>query len=172
MGGELERLTFGATVSRVDATAEVEAVREVDGRVAGVLLSERQRTRPLEPRRLVLLVGKVPVAHRAAPLAALGSILDGLGDRRLGQRLAPRERQAGEALLRKEEVLACIVPMPAAKVGAALAEALFEHCNARLAYFKAPGWVLFLDRLPTTGTQKAQKSRIFATGEDPRCPAP
>jgi crotonobetaine/carnitine-CoA ligase len=70
--------------------------------------------------------------------------------------------------LREEEVLACIVPMPGAAAGPALAEALFEHCNARLAYFKAPGWVLFLDRLPTTGTQKVQKTQIFASGEDPR----
>ena len=51
---------------------------------------------------------------------------------------------------------------------AALAEALFEQCNARLAYFKAPGWVLFLDKLPTTGTQKVQKTQIFQPGEDPR----
>jgi crotonobetaine/carnitine-CoA ligase len=70
--------------------------------------------------------------------------------------------------LREEEVLACVVPMPGATAGPALAEALFEHCNARLAYFKAPGWLLFLDRLPTTGTQKVQKTQIFAPGEDPR----
>ena len=70
--------------------------------------------------------------------------------------------------LREEEVLACVVPMPGATAGPELAEALFEHCNARLAYFKAPGWVLFLDRLPTTGTQKVQKTQIFAAGEDPR----
>jgi acyl-CoA synthetase (AMP-forming)/AMP-acid ligase II len=70
--------------------------------------------------------------------------------------------------LREEEVLACVVPMPDAVAGLELAEALFEHCNARLAYFKAPGWVLFLDRLPTTGTQKVQKTQIFASGDDPR----
>jgi crotonobetaine/carnitine-CoA ligase len=70
--------------------------------------------------------------------------------------------------LREEEVLACVVPMPGVTAGAALAEALFEHCNARLAYFKAPAWVLFLDRLPTTGTQKVQKTQILAAGEDPR----
>jgi crotonobetaine/carnitine-CoA ligase len=70
--------------------------------------------------------------------------------------------------LREEEVLACVVPMPGAAAGRALAEALFEHCNGRLAYFKAPGWVLFLERLPTTGTQKVQKTRILAPGEDPR----
>jgi crotonobetaine/carnitine-CoA ligase len=70
--------------------------------------------------------------------------------------------------LREEEVLACIVPMPGIEGDAALAQALFEQCNSRLAYFKAPGWVLFLDELPTTGTQKVQKTQIFASGEDPR----
>jgi crotonobetaine/carnitine-CoA ligase len=70
--------------------------------------------------------------------------------------------------VREEEVLACVVPMPGVAAGPALAEALFEHCNARLAYYKTPGWVLFLDRLPTTGTQKVQKTQIFPAGEDPR----
>ena len=70
--------------------------------------------------------------------------------------------------LREEEVLACIVPMAGIEADAALAETLFEQCNARLAYFKAPGWVLFLDKLPTTGTQKVQKTQIFKPGEDPR----
>ena len=47
-------------------------------------------------------------------------------------------------------------------------EALVEWCRARLAYFKAPGWVLFVPALPTTGTQKVQKTQIFPRGEDPR----
>jgi crotonobetaine/carnitine-CoA ligase len=38
----------------------------------------------------------------------------------------------------------------------------------RLAYFKAPGWILFAPSLPTTGTQKVQKAQIFPRGEDPR----
>ena len=49
-----------------------------------------------------------------------------------------------------------------------LAEELFEWCRTRLAYFKAPGWVLFVPSLPTTGTQKVQKSQIFPRGADPR----
>jgi hypothetical protein len=28
--------------------------------------------------------------------------------------------------------------------------------------------VLFVDRLPTTGTQKVQKAQIFPKGQDPR----
>ncbi|HZP36728.1 MAG TPA: AMP-binding protein [Methylomirabilota bacterium] len=70
--------------------------------------------------------------------------------------------------IREEEVMACVVPMAGVEPGQALAERLADHCLERLAYFKAPGWVLFLDALPTTGTQKVQKTQIFPRGEDPR----
>lgn len=70
--------------------------------------------------------------------------------------------------MRDEEVMACIVPMPGAGRDAAAAEALFDWCFERLAYYKAPGWLLFVDSLPTTGTQKVQKAQIFAPDEDPR----
>ena len=70
--------------------------------------------------------------------------------------------------IREEEVMACVVPMPGARGAARLAGELVDWCLGRLAYFKAPGWVLFVDRLPTTGTQKVQKAQIFPKGEDPR----
>ena len=70
--------------------------------------------------------------------------------------------------VREEEVMACVVTMPSFRGDRALAEALQAWCLERLAYFKAPGWVLFLDRLPTTGTQKVQKAQIFPRGDDPR----
>jgi crotonobetaine/carnitine-CoA ligase len=70
--------------------------------------------------------------------------------------------------LREEEVMACVVPMPGHAGDLALAEALAAWCAERLAYYKAPGWVVFLDALPTTGTQKVQKTAIFPRGEDPR----
>jgi len=70
--------------------------------------------------------------------------------------------------IREEEVLACVVPMPGVVPGRGLAERLADHCLERLAYFNAPGWVLFVERLPTTGTQKVQKAQIFPRGEDPR----
>lgn len=70
--------------------------------------------------------------------------------------------------VREEEVMACIVPMPGRAGDAGLADALFDWCNQRLAYFKAPGWLLFVDTLPTTGTQKVQKTQIFKPDEDPR----
>lgn len=70
--------------------------------------------------------------------------------------------------LREEEVMACIVAMPGQSADAALADALFDWCNQRLAYFKTPGWLLFVESLPTTGTQKVQKTQIFKPDEDPR----
>jgi crotonobetaine/carnitine-CoA ligase len=70
--------------------------------------------------------------------------------------------------IREEEVMACVVPMPGVSPDAALAERLADFCLERLAYFKAPGWVLFVESLPTTGTQKVQKTQIFPRGEDPR----
>jgi crotonobetaine/carnitine-CoA ligase len=70
--------------------------------------------------------------------------------------------------IREEEVMACVVAMPGSKADARLAGELADWCLGRLAYFKAPGWVLFVERLPTTGTQKVQKTQIFPPGEDPR----
>jgi acyl-CoA synthetase (AMP-forming)/AMP-acid ligase II len=70
--------------------------------------------------------------------------------------------------VREEEVMACVVPMAGTPGDRGLAEALQAWCLERLAYFKAPGWILFVERLPTTGTQKVQKTQIFPRGEDPR----
>jgi acyl-CoA synthetase (AMP-forming)/AMP-acid ligase II len=103
--------------------------------------------------------------------------------RRAGENIAAAEveatLQAHEAVaqvavlaapdeIREEEVLACVVPMAGVTADRALAEQLFDWCRQRLAYFKAPGWVLFVPSLPTTGTQKVQKTQIFPKGEDPR----
>lgn len=69
--------------------------------------------------------------------------------------------------VREEEVLACVVlAQPQNDPGAA--RVLFDFCNERLAYYKAPGWIWFTDKLPTTGTQKIQKHEIFPGGTDPR----
>jgi acyl-CoA synthetase (AMP-forming)/AMP-acid ligase II len=69
--------------------------------------------------------------------------------------------------LREEEVFAAIVLASGTPVRAT-AESLFRHCYERLAYYKAPGWILFTDGLPTTGTQKIQKHRLFEPGTDAR----
>ncbi len=87
--------------------------------------------------------------------------------------LQPRDDVSAVAVLavddplRDEEVMACVVPQGAAP-GPELAEALFEHCFERLAYYKAPGWIVFLEDIPVTGTQKIQKHMIFPAGDDPR----
>jgi acyl-CoA synthetase (AMP-forming)/AMP-acid ligase II len=70
--------------------------------------------------------------------------------------------------LREEEVMACVVPMAGVTRDRATAEGLVDWCLDRLAYFKAPGFILFVDALPTTGTQKVQKARLFPPGTDPR----
>ncbi|HEX9818942.1 MAG TPA: AMP-binding protein [Methylomirabilota bacterium] len=70
--------------------------------------------------------------------------------------------------VREEEVMACVVPTAGVAADLALAHGLVDWCLDRLAYFKAPGWVLFVPSLPTTGTQKVQKAQIFPRDEDPR----
>ena len=37
-----------------------------------------------------------------------------------------------------------------------------------MAYYKAPGWIMLTDSIPTTATQKIQKHQIFAPDVDPR----
>ena len=70
--------------------------------------------------------------------------------------------------IREEEVMACIVLADGVPATAETARSLFDHAFARLAYFKPPGWVRFMDALPVTGTQKVVKHKIFTEGEDPR----
>ncbi len=69
--------------------------------------------------------------------------------------------------VREEEVLACVVTR-SGRPGREMADAIFRHCNERLAYYKAPGWIWFADTLPTTGTQKIQKHVMFPDHSDPR----
>jgi len=70
--------------------------------------------------------------------------------------------------MREEEVYACIVAMPGVATGEDLANTLMDWCLENMAYFKAPGYLIFMDNLPTTGTQKIQKQQIFAGDIDPR----
>lgn len=69
--------------------------------------------------------------------------------------------------MRDEEVFAAIVPNGNDR-SAEKARQLFDYAYERLAYYKAPGWVYFLDELPVTGTQKIQKHMIFGEDQDPR----
>lgn len=75
--------------------------------------------------------------------------------------------------LREEEVMACIVARNPEDVvdpahREALARELFDWCFERMAYFKAPGWILFVDSLPMGTSAKVQKIHIFPQGTDPR----
>ena len=69
--------------------------------------------------------------------------------------------------LRDEEVMACVVTQAGTPPSRELAEALFQHCYANLAYYKAPGWLVFRDTLPVTSTTKIQKTLIFGPDEEP-----
>jgi crotonobetaine/carnitine-CoA ligase len=70
--------------------------------------------------------------------------------------------------IREEEVFACIVLNPDYKPVRETAEAIIAWSQTQMSYFKVPGWLLFMERLPLTSTQKMQKARIFSPGEDPR----
>src|SRR5687768_8762897 len=69
--------------------------------------------------------------------------------------------------VRDEEVLACVVAKPGARVGIETATSIQDWCLERLAYFKAPGHVAFIDELPVTSTNKVQKARLADYPLDP-----
>ena len=70
--------------------------------------------------------------------------------------------------LRDEEVMACVVPAAGVARSEATARRIVAWCLEHLAYYKAPGDVLFLDTLPTTATNKVRKTSIQEMGGDPR----
>ena len=63
--------------------------------------------------------------------------------------------------VRGEEVAALIVPRDA-EAGPQLAEEIVRYCLTRLAYYKAPGYVAFVDRIPLTSTEKIQRGALRA----------
>jgi acyl-CoA synthetase (AMP-forming)/AMP-acid ligase II len=62
--------------------------------------------------------------------------------------------------LRDEEVMACIVLQQKQLASRETAISIQDWCLGRLAYFKAPGHVVFVDTLPTTATNKVQKAKL------------
>jgi acyl-coenzyme A synthetase/AMP-(fatty) acid ligase len=64
--------------------------------------------------------------------------------------------------VRGDEVLACIVPRepvsPAEQE--AIARSIVDHALSRLAYYKAPGYVAFVESLPLTVSQKIQRGQL------------
>ena len=64
--------------------------------------------------------------------------------------------------LRGDEVLACVIardPVPAGQ-RAAIARSIVDHALGQLAYYKAPGYVAFVDELPLTPSQKIQRGEL------------
>jgi acyl-CoA synthetase (AMP-forming)/AMP-acid ligase II len=70
--------------------------------------------------------------------------------------------------LHNEEVMACIVVMPGVQKTMEVALSMMERARGRLADYKLPGWLTFVDEIPVTGTQKPRKGAIFPEGTDPR----
>lgn len=62
--------------------------------------------------------------------------------------------------VRGDEVLALVVLHDQGADPAATAVAITEYCLTQLAYYKAPGYVAFVDQLPLTTSQKIQRGTI------------
>jgi len=62
--------------------------------------------------------------------------------------------------VRDEEVMACVVLQGSHPRSRATAISVQDWCLERLAYFKAPGHVAFVNSLPTTATNKVQKAKL------------
>jgi len=66
--------------------------------------------------------------------------------------------------VRDEEVMACVISKDRTKENAI---SIQNWCLERLAYFKAPGIVAFIDELPVTSTNKVQKAKLADFAFDP-----
>jgi len=62
--------------------------------------------------------------------------------------------------IREEEVAACIVLNSDRSASKEIAEELLRHCFEKLSYYKAPGYIIFVDALPVTSTQKVQRGEL------------
>ena len=64
--------------------------------------------------------------------------------------------------VRGDEVIACIVPQAPVTpdTQAQVARGIVELALAQLAYYKAPGYVAFVDALPVTSSQKIQRGEL------------
>ena len=59
------------------------------------------------------------------------------------------------------EVMACIMLAPETDATRATAEAIVGFTLGALAYFKAPGYVAFVEQLPMTTSQKIQRGEVI-----------
>jgi len=69
--------------------------------------------------------------------------------------------------IREEEVIAFVVADDGVPPTDEAAELIFHHCAERLAPFKLPAWLAFVDKLPLTATNKIQKHALLGPGKTP-----
>jgi len=64
--------------------------------------------------------------------------------------------------VRGDEVLACVITKErlAPQQQADTAQSIVRWALERLAYYKAPGYVAFLDAIPVTASQKIQRGEL------------
>jgi len=62
--------------------------------------------------------------------------------------------------IREEEVAACVELNANVLSSESVAVELVNYCLKRLSYFKVPGYIVFVDALPVTSTQKVQRGEL------------
>ncbi|MFV0677392.1 AMP-binding protein [Variovorax sp. tm] len=69
--------------------------------------------------------------------------------------------------VRGDEVIACVVPRESITPGAQaeVARSIVELALEQLAYYKAPGYVAFVDAVPVTSSQKVQRGELRQMAE-------
>jgi acyl-coenzyme A synthetase/AMP-(fatty) acid ligase len=69
--------------------------------------------------------------------------------------------------VRGDEVIACVVPRVPITPGAQVevARSIVELALEQLAYYKAPGYVAFVDAVPVTSSQKVQRGELRQMAE-------
>jgi len=68
--------------------------------------------------------------------------------------------------IRGDEVLAMIVAESAVDNADQLAAEIVHYSLEQLAYYKAPGWIAFIDEIPLTGTGKIQRGVVKSLATD------
>lgn len=62
--------------------------------------------------------------------------------------------------IREQEVAACVVLKAGKSADLATATELVQYCLGKLSYYKVPGYIIFVDALPVTSTQKVQRGEL------------
>ena len=62
--------------------------------------------------------------------------------------------------IRGDEVMSAIILQEGARADDETADEIFQHCYDALLYFKAPGYVAFLEELPLTASQKPKRAEL------------